>query len=211
MIIKQTGDGSNTLYRPDLNEHYHSVHGAVKESLHVFIEMGFNAIEKEVVDVFEMGFGTGLNAFLVAQSPKVVRYTTIESQPLQPSEWEQLDYAKTDEQQNLLERLHYSTWGETGNITDTFTLLKKALTFEEYQTTKQFDLIFWDAFGPRVQPELWTEDVFRKVFEMTCDGGVLVTYSAKGQVRRNLISAGFSVERLPGPPGKREMLRGRKR
>lgn len=211
LSLKQTADGSQTLYRSDLDEHYHSVHGARQESMHVFIEMGLRPLmNRSGLKIFEMGFGTGLNALLTeveTRNAKInVHYSSLELYPLGEEEFSALDYGERE----VFLYMHHSNWEESVLMREGFTLKKIHGAFGEMEVEDQFDLVYWDAFGPRVQPNLWTEDIFRKCHTLCAPGGVLVTYSAKGDVRRAMQAAGFEVERLPGPPGKREMLRATK-
>lgn len=212
--IQFTGDGSHTLFVPALNEHFHSVHGAVQESTFVFIQNGLATVtEKREINILEVGFGTGLNALLALQFAHQhqlkISFTSIEKYPLTEKEFLALNYdAVIDVSQENLKSLHQAAWNQLATITDWFTL-KKMLgdLLQVPLENKMYDCLFFDAFAPDKQPELWTEEVFCRMFESLVPGGVLTTYSAKGQVRRNMKSAGFLVERLPGPPGKREMLR----
>lgn len=216
-IIK-TADGSSSLYMPEWDENYHSKHGAIQEAYHVFIRSGLDLFTDGVeLGILEMGFGTGLNcfiSFLEAQKRDLkVNYVGLEGYPLATDLIKELNHpealnamASVQSYQHILE----SEWDVSTNISDNFMLLKKALMFEKFDEVQNFDLIYFDAFGARVQPELWTEEIFSKMYSALKPGGVLVTYSAKGSVRRALQFVGFEVERLPGPPGKREMLRGRK-
>ncbi len=217
--ITLTADGSSTIYNSSLNQHYHSTHGAVQESKHVFMKMGWNEARKNLknISILEMGFGTGLNAFLVllecfADPSLKVLYTTLEAFPLENEQIAGLNYSEQlKSQQEKFLALHNAAWEIPIVIENRFTLLKKKIKLAEFIADENtFDLIFYDAFSPEAQPELWTEEIFKKLFIVMKPGGILVTYCAKGQVRRNLIAAGFSVQRLQGPPGKREMLRGRK-
>ena len=223
--IITTEDGSNSIYNSELGEHYHSVHGAMRESKHVFIETGWKEVQnskfqiqnsRKEVSIMEIGFGTGLNAFLVGleslkdKSLKVF-YSGIEAFPLKKEEICELNYAANEMEKELFRNLHNAAWNEEAAISENFTLKKIKTTLENFSPEENsYDLIFFDAFSPEKQPELWTEEIFRKLFLSMKANGIFVTYCAKGQVRRNLQSAGFSVERLKGPPGKREMLRGRK-
>jgi tRNA U34 5-methylaminomethyl-2-thiouridine-forming methyltransferase MnmC len=211
-----TDDGSHTLYVPDLKEHYHSHFGALAESNHVFIHSGLAFAEHPTpVNLFEAGFGTGLNAFLslaFAEKMKIrIRYTAVEPEPLGPELWRRLNYPLIPGFEEFSEdflRMHEMPEGEEGRITPHFTLTKLRVTLEEAELPDgEFGLVYFDAFGPDVQPELWTEDIFRKIAKIMKLGGVLVTYSAKGSVRRALKASGFAVEKLPGPPGKREITR----
>lgn len=211
-LIK-TEDGSPTLYVPELNEHYHSIHGAITESEHIFIEAGLNTLEKDDINILEFGMGTGLNVLLSylqgKKSNKRIHYHTIELYPLNKTEYSLLsgngNWSKSESE--LLLKIHEVKWGEKISLSDKFTLYKDQANFLSYQTKGLFDLIYFDAFAPEIQAELWTEEIFLKIFNISNPGAILTTYSAKGQVRRNLKSVGFDVEKLPGPPGKREFLR----
>ena len=216
-IIK-TADGSATIYLPEWNEHYHSKHGAVQEALHVFIRTGLeHYLEKyspEKLSILEIGFGTGLNTLLTffeAEKRNInISYTGIEAYPVSAEELEALDYAAMIPEKKasaVFKKLHETPWEKRSEIYPFFDLQKEKKFFSEITATSEYDLIYFDAFGPRVQPELWSEEVFENMYKALRPGGVLVTYSAKGSVRRAMQSAGFEVERLPGPPGKREMLR----
>lgn len=214
-IIK-TEDGSTSIFLPAFNEHYHSVHGAVQESKHVFMKMGWEpvAVKQDEISILEIGFGTGLNAWLVLEEAirnpeKKIRYTSLEAYPVSQSDAAQLNF--TNEKQALFLSLHEAGWETEFSPVANFSLLKKEIRLENYQPEENsFDLVFFDAFAPRVQPELWSEAVFRKLFLAMKPGGKLVTYCSKGEVRRNMIAAGLTVEKLPGPPGKREMVRSSK-
>jgi tRNA U34 5-methylaminomethyl-2-thiouridine-forming methyltransferase MnmC len=213
-----TADGSHSLFVPALNEHYHSVHGAIQESLHVFMRMGFDEAQKhrQALRILEIGFGTGLNAWLtlLAAGNAKVHYTSLEAYPVDPQQATQLNYASHEGAQGdaaLFAQMHEAAWNEAVPLTAGFTLQKMHCTLHAFVPEPgAFDLIYFDAFAPRVQPELWTQEVFEKMYFALATGAILTTYCAKGQVRRNIQAAGFMVERLQGPPGKREMLRGRK-
>ncbi len=213
-----TNDGSTTIHLPDWNEQYHSRHGAVQEALHVFIEKGLrHKFSERPISILEVGFGTGLNCFisyLEGLSNKLnIEYTGVEAYPVAQDEIAKLNYIEAlnaEKHAEIFNRMHELSWNQEYSIAENFTLLKRKQFFHEIDDRSQYDLIYFDAFGPRVQPELWTEDLFRKMFKALKPGGYLVTYSAKGSVRRAMQSVGFEVERLDGPPGKREMLRGRK-
>ncbi|RLD32707.1 MAG: SAM-dependent methyltransferase [Bacteroidetes bacterium] len=214
-----TDDGSHTLKVEELSEHYHSTFGAVSESKHVFIEAGLQKVleaKRSDISILEIGFGTALNAFLTvlemdAQSPSI-HYYGIEAYPLEEKLWRNLNYPDilsdkgADE---LFYKLHQSEWGEACDISKGFILHKIHQKLQDYQHHgKLIDLVYFDAFGPDVQPELWTPEIFKKIADITSPGGILVTYSCKGSVRRALKEAGFVVEKIPGPKGKREMARG---
>lgn len=215
-IVEQTADGSHTLFVPELNEHYHSVNGAVQEGLHVFIDAGLKQCTKNEIFVFEVGFGTGLNALLTAryaaEHGKRIRYTSIEAFPLTEDVIAQLNYAN-DEDQELYAAMHQAEWGSEVKINSSFSLTKihgDFTCFDFSPLADQFDVIYFDAFAPDVQPDMWSQQVFDHMYQIARDGAIMTTYCAKGEVRRRMQRAGFTVERIPGPPGKREMLRARK-
>ena len=218
-IIK-TRDGSDTLFVPALNEHYHSTFGAVQESKHVFIEHGFLAVDGSIdpVSIFEVGFGTGLNALLTFFTTKArrheVHYTTIDLYPLENNVWEDLNYPSFLQEQDAREqftKIHEVPWEVPQQFNREFLLTKIKVDLRLYTPPDSvFDVVFFDAFAPDVQPDLWTKEIFEKMYGMLHPGGLLVTYSCKGEVKRNLRDAGFSIEKIPGPPGKREILRARK-
>ena len=213
-----TEDGSSSIYLPEWNESYHSKHGAIQEAYHVFIRNGLDTFEDEAgVAILEIGFGTGLNcfiAYLEAQKRKLlINYVGVEAYPVLIKESEQLNYVDklgVDEQKEIFRSIHDVSWDKMHKFDNHFTLHKRKQFFQDITDVNKFDLIFFDAFGPRVQPDLWTEEMFAKMIQALNPNGMLLTYSAKGSVRRAMIEVGFTVERLPGPPGKREMLRARK-
>lgn len=215
-VIKNTGDGSLTLFLPEMNEQYHSLNGALTESNHVFIDKGFNFHSSKEPVVFEVGFGTGLNCLLTAHQAQLQQrptfYISIEKFPLNHQLIKKLDYGRLiyENGSRLYEKIHACEWEIPVKISPWFTLLKlnSDFTSEKWLLPKKCDVVYFDAFGPDKQPEMWTGEIFVRLYENCSDGGVLVTYSAKGEVRRRLINAGFHVDRLPGPPGKMEMLRG---
>ncbi len=214
--IYSNTDGSKTLLNQNLNETYHSRHGAIAESMHVFIEKGLqsDAIKaKQEITIFEMGFGTGLNAILTLQhqaSPQVINYHAVETFPLDFALVKQLNYMAncTDEIIHNYTQMHQLTWEQNLAIAANFKLLKQQADLCTLQLeANSIDLVYFDAFAPDKQPELWTAAIFKKLYEAMKPASVLVTYSAKGDVRRNLMAAGFEVEKLEGPPYKRHMLR----
>ncbi|MBT8312087.1 MAG: tRNA (5-methylaminomethyl-2-thiouridine)(34)-methyltransferase MnmD [Flavobacteriaceae bacterium] len=216
--IIETADGSKTILIEDWQEQYHSIHGAVQEAYHVFIKQGLYAVEKQEIAILEMGFGTGLNALITyLESKKTqlkIRYYGIEAYPVSQEELAQLNYAamlKTPGLEDVFKQMHDYPWEEARDLVSNFSLHKKRMNFQDVSESEQYDLIYFDAFGPRVQPELWTLELFQKMYTALLPGGILVTYSAKGSVRRAMEQCGFQVERLAGPPGKREMLRAIKR
>lgn len=208
-----TGDGSHSLRHTGLNETYHSRHGALQESLHVFIRNGLDyfcrtSLSKDV-SILEVGFGTGLNALLAWQYARehniAVHYTTLEPFPLERSTWSKLNYGDRDPERFAM--IHEAVWESEVTLEPAFTLLKRNTSLQEVRLTHPYDIIFFDAFAPSVQPELWTADMLKKVRETLRAGGVFVTYSAKGQLKRDLLALGLTVEVLPGAPGKKEMVR----
>jgi len=210
-----TSDGSTTIHLPDWNEQYHSKHGAIQEAYHVFIKNGLEFFSKSSISILEIGFGTGLNAFITfleAQKKRLsINYVGVEAYPVSTNEIEKLNYVEELQSLNFkstFERMHECPWEEEVMIFDDFTLSKRNQFFHKIEDEHCYDLIYFDAFGARVQPDLWTEEIFAKMFSALKEKGILVTYSAKGSVRRAMQAVGFAVERLPGPPGKREMLRG---
>ena len=215
-----TEDGSNTLFVSDLDEYYHSVYGAVQESRYVYIDAGLKLIggEFQHIQILEIGFGTGLNALLtlleIKDSQLIVDYDSIEAYPLKEAIWSRLNYPDFFDDplvSALFTKMHSTDWGQRIQLDKKFTLQKIHAKLEDMMVSEsKYHLVYFDAFSPDVQPELWTTEIFRNIYGMMQTSGVLVTYSAKGAVRRAMESAGFKVERLPGPPGKREMLRGKK-
>lgn len=216
--IRQTKDGSNTLFVPELNEHYHSVHGALQESQHVFIKHGLEHVlsSKKDIKILEVGFGTGLNAILTypfALAKKAfIQYDTLEKFPLEQEVVNQLQFDKVilnPELHDVYLKMHAAPWNEPVDLIPYFSLQKMHETLEEYVAPQSYyDLVYFDAFAPEKQPELWSEEMFVKLYNAIRPGGILVTYCAKGSFKRSLKAAGFEVEALPGPPGKREMTRG---
>lgn len=213
-----TADGSSTIYIPEWDEQYHSKHGAIQEAYHVFIKHGlhyffnFNKID---LSILEIGFGTGLNTFItLLEAHKInanINYFGVEAYPVSLDEIGQLNYvaelSKQGDGKVFFEKMHKISWNEKHLISNNLSLTKQNCLFHEIDDVNKHDLIYFDAFGARVQPELWTEVIFEKMYKALKSKGVLVTYSAKGSVRRAMQAVGFTVERLPGPPGKREMLR----
>ncbi|MDO9152815.1 MAG: tRNA (5-methylaminomethyl-2-thiouridine)(34)-methyltransferase MnmD [Paludibacter sp.] len=208
-----TADGSHTLFVPLLNECYHSTNGAKQESQHIFIDAGLKQCLKQEICVLEIGFGTGLNAFLTMveahKSKKTVHYTTLEYFPVEIEKALQLNFKDgySPELKNAFIRLHSSEWNCKTQILPYFCLDKLHVDFTQYPLTEKYDVVFFDAFSPEKQAEMWTDKQFYKVFKHCNPQAILTTYCAKGSVRRAMQEAGFVVERLPGPPGKREILR----
>jgi len=217
--IITTGDGSKTIHIPALNENYHSSHGAVQEAKHVFLKHGLELfLGKPDMHILEVGFGTGLNTILTLEaashSDTHVYYDGLEAFPITTEEMLALEYENllpSDFVKNQYTEIHATPWDNPQTITPTFTLTKIHETLQKQNfTSNTYDLIYFDAFGPRVQEAMWTPEIFQKLYNSLKTGGYLVTYCAKGQVKRDLKSVGFIVETLPGPPGKREMTRGKK-
>ena len=217
MKLKQTADGSFTLYVPELDEHYHSVKGALTESQHIFIDMGLKHSTVIEPRILEIGLGTGLNCFLTLmtaeETQRKVHYTGIERFPLDIKTISQLDYpsiiGKGHEEDYLA--IHQAPWQEDAVLSPWFTLHKIEGDFTHYTFNKGYDIIYFDAFAPEKQPEMWEQSLFDSLYHVLNEGGILTTYCAKGVVRRMLQAAGFVVERLAGPPGgKREILRATK-
>ena len=215
--IRITADGSKTLYLPDIDESYHSKNGAIQESNHVFIINGLNELKnRDSVSIFEMGFGTGLNALLTANwsdcNKLNIDYTAIEAFPISPNLCMMLDYTSIikNEKKIIYEEIINAKWGQRIELTKYFKLKKIELKIEDFSSEKKFDLIYFDAFGPKVQNEMWEFNVLNKMYDFLKPNGILVTYCAQGQFKRNLKQLGFIVETLPGPPGKREMTRATK-
>jgi tRNA U34 5-methylaminomethyl-2-thiouridine-forming methyltransferase MnmC len=217
-----TSDGSTTIHLPDWNEQYHSKHGAIQEAYHVFIKSGFDLFcdfeqqenSQESISILEIGFGTGLNAFITfleaIKQYKKIDYVGVEAYPVLENEIQKLNYVselKAAAQQAIFDKMHAVSWDTKHRISDGFLLTKRKQFFEAIEDENKFDLVYFDAFGATNQPELWTETIFLKMYNALKSNGILVTYAAKGSVRRAMLAVGFKVERLPGPPGKREMLR----
>jgi tRNA U34 5-methylaminomethyl-2-thiouridine-forming methyltransferase MnmC len=210
-----TKDGSHSLFAPRFNQHYHSLHGSLLESSHIYLGLGLHPLlsgpSTEPIRVFEMGLGTGLNALLTWQRaeevPKAVHYVAVEAFPIPDDQSQQLNYEVLTGHPGL-DRIHRTGWGKTLQLSPFFELTKYQITLQDYiHQGEGFDVIYYDAFSPHAQPELWTEEVFSKVASFTRPGGVLVTYCTKGDVKRALRGAGFKVKKHPGPWGKRDVLR----
>lgn len=217
-----TKDGSHSVAVPEWKASYHSLYGALNESLHVYIESGLKYWFNQHVTanrcvIFEMGFGTGLNTLLTIIEAKNLQcnvlYETVEAFPLEDSITQQLNYCKSLAQESwqpVFESLHSVEWNKVQQITDFFSFKKIHAALADYTPTEPINIIFYDAFAPAAQPELWTKEVFEPLLHILAPDGMLVTYCSKGDVRRALLAAGFSVDKIPGPPGKREMIRARK-
>ena len=215
--IIQTLDGSTTIHIADWEECYHSKHGAIQEAQHVFIKNGLSLFQNQKITILEIGFGTGLNAFITLLEAKkmqqTIDYVGVEAYPISADEVLNMNYvAELDamKESAIFNKMHESDWGEKIVLNDDFVLTKRKQFFEEIDDVNKFDLIYFDAFGYRLQPELWSTAIFDKMYKSLKMNGVLVTYAARGIVKRNMIEVGFKVEKLEGPPGKREMFRARK-
>jgi tRNA U34 5-methylaminomethyl-2-thiouridine-forming methyltransferase MnmC len=213
-----TKDGSHTIAVPEMNVTYHSHHGAIQESMHVNINAGLKYLSDTLrvtdICIFEMGFGTGLNALLTLMEAEknqlTIHYTTIELFPLQENEIILLNYCEQLHRKDLepvFQQLHQCDWEKDISITSFFTLKKVRIDLINLSTYQPVNLIYYDAFAPSAQPELWTKEIFEKLYQMLLPGGILVTYCSKSDVRRAMQAAGFIVEKIPGPRGKREMVR----
>jgi tRNA U34 5-methylaminomethyl-2-thiouridine-forming methyltransferase MnmC len=211
--IINTEDGSHTIYVTELNEHYHSVHGAVQESTFIFLNNGLDECKADPLSILEIGFGTGLNALLTAMRCKtgdrIIHYTSIEKYPLKDVIINALNHYKFvgEEGKKLFHLIHSSPWNQSIEIFKNFYLEKIENDFTKIHLQGKYDLIYFDAFGPDKQPEMWTKELFSGIAAATNKDGILVTYSAKGEVKRSLKACGFDVALLPGPPGKRQMIR----
>tara|TARA_R110001583_G_scaffold55764_2_gene169028 strand:- start:13199 stop:13861 length:663 start_codon:yes stop_codon:yes gene_type:complete len=216
--IITTGDGSKTIQILDWQEQYHSKHGAIQEAYHVFIDSGLDLFKNAALHILEIGFGTGLNAFITLMESEKrnlnITYTGVEAYPVSVEELRQLNYLEELDavsRKNEFDLMHESPWQEDVEISSEFILRKEQKDFKDIKIIETVDLIYFDAFGARVQPELWTVEIFEIMHKAMKSEAYLVTYAAKGSVRRAMLEVGFLVERLPGPPGKREMLRARKK
>ena len=209
-----TDDGSSTIYIPEMDENYHSSHGAIQEAKHVFLKNGLETVSQKEVSIFEMGLGTGLNALLTAQysmqNDVKIKYHGIEAFPVEKAMVDALNYVEKIDPDlaTVFSKMHQCDWGSTEAITDCFSLLKTHQKIEDFiPEAGTIDMVYFDAFGPRAQIEMWEISVLSKMYTMLKPNGILVTYCARGQFKRDLKALGFEVESLPGPPGKREMTR----
>lgn len=214
--IETTADGSHTFYLPEMDEHFHSIHGAVQESKHVFIQNGLKKCSSSEINVLEVGFGTGLNAFLTLlhREEKTIRYFSLEKYPLTKEEYSRLNYAQnySAESRSVFLQLHEAEWEKEVAIVPGFSLTKlnRDLVTADLSDLPLVGLVYFDAFAPGKQPEMWTAEVLQKIASLCTTGAIFTTYCAKGEVRRSLEKIGFQMQRLPGPPGKNQMLCGEK-
>lgn len=209
--IQKTKDGSHTLFVEAINETYHSSHGAIQEAKHVFIKNGISLITKTDISVLEVGFGTGLNAILTSQFSinytKKIKYVGLETVPLELELINNLNYVteNTELSKSDFLKIHHCEWEKEETIHSNFSLTKKKVEVQNFVGEYNFDIIFYDAFGPRAQNEMWDKSIFHNLFSLLNPNGILVTYCAMGQFKRDLKEIGFRVECVAGPPGKREM------
>ena len=206
--IVKTGDKSLTVFNSTINEHYHSIYGAIEESKHVFIKSGFNFFSEKQLNILEIGFGTGLNLILTYEesvfSKVKVYYDAVELYPLDIEIVKKLNYS---ENIKIFHNIHKLPWNEENQICEYFTFCKFHDDFVTFKLNKRYDLVYFDAFSPEKQSELWSKEIFEKIYNNMNFGGILVTYSSKGIVKRALRDSGFYVNRLKGPSGKRHILR----
>ncbi len=212
--IIQTQDGSTTIYLPEWKESYHSKNGAIQEAYHVFIKHGLSLFQGKSVSILEIGFGTGLNTFITYLEAKkvlqIIDYVGVEAYPVDLEEALQMNYVEelnAQSESSVFEMMHKVSWDNTHAIDANFSLLKRKMFFQDIEDENRYNLIYFDAFGYRVQPELWSLELFKKMYQSMKPNGVLVTYACRTSIKKAMIESGFTVEKLPGAPGKREMLR----
>ena len=214
--IIHTKDGSTTIHLPEWEESYHSKHGAIQEAYHVFIKNGLSLFDSRPITILEIGFGTGLNSFITYLESKknnqAIDYVGVEAYPVLIDEAMQMNYPNEIDanEHPIYKQMHQCNWEQENTLSDIFTLTKRKQFFQDIQDEAAFDLIYFDAFGFRVQPELWSEEIFADMYKALKPKGVLVTYACRTSIKNAMLSAGFSVEKLQGAPGKREMLRATK-
>lgn len=212
-----TADGSTTIRIPDWNENYHSSHGAIQEAKHVFIANGLDLFKNQAeISILEIGFGTGLNAFITfleTLNKEKVNYVGVEAYPISADEALQMNYVnelQAQEYTSIFSKMHSCDWEKEILIASHFNFTKRQQLFQDIEDKNQYNLIYFDAFGFPLQPELWSELIFKKMFDALLPNGVLVTYACRTSIKNAMIAAGFTIEKLPGAPGKREMLRATK-
>ena len=215
--IITTDDGSVTIYLPEMQETYHSKFGAIQEANHVFIQNGLHLKQNQPTAILEIGFGTGLNAFITflesASTNQVIDYTGVEAYPVAPEHSAMLNYVtqmNASQHLDTFNLMHSSPWNAAIYLNDNFTLTKRRQFFEDVDDVDKYDLIYFDAFGYPSQPHLWSEAIFSKMYAALKPEGILVTYACRSIIKNNMKAAGFTTTKLPGPPGKREMLRAMK-
>ena len=212
-----TDDGSTTIRIPEWDENYHSTHGAIQEAKHVFIKNGLDLFQnQDAISILEIGFGTGLNAFITfleTINKEKVNYVGVEAYPISQEEIAQMNYVSeldSEMYQEIFDKMHSCDWEKQETISENFHLTKRKQFFQDIEDKNQFDLIYFDAFGFPLQPELWSEVIFKKMYDALLPKGTLVTYACRSSIKNAMLSVGFSIEKLPGAPGKREMLRATK-
>jgi tRNA U34 5-methylaminomethyl-2-thiouridine-forming methyltransferase MnmC len=212
-----TDDGSTTIRIPEWDENYHSTHGAIQEAKHVFIKNGLDLFQnQDAISILEIGFGTGLNAFITfleTINKEKVNYVGVEAYPISQEEIAQMNYVSqldSEMYKVIFDKMHSCVWENQQTISENFLLTKRKQFFQDIEDKNQFDLIYFDAFGFPLQPELWSEAIFKKMFDALLPKGTLVTYACRSSIKNAMLSVGFSIEKLPGAPGKREMLRATK-
>ncbi|MCW1148940.1 tRNA (5-methylaminomethyl-2-thiouridine)(34)-methyltransferase MnmD [Flavobacterium lacisediminis] len=212
-----TDDGSTTIRIPEWDENYHSTHGAIQEAKHVFIKNGLDLFQnQDSISILEIGFGTGLNAFITfleTINKEKVNYVGVEAYPISQEEIAQMNYVSeldSEMYQEIFDKMHSCDWEKQETISENFHLTKRKQFFQDIEDKNQFDLIYFDAFGFPLQPELWSEVIFKKMYDALLSKGTLVTYACRSSIKNAMLSVGFSIEKLPGAPGKREMLRATK-
>lgn len=216
--ILTTQDGSTTIHLPDWDESYHSKHGAIQEAYHVFIKSGLSLFEGKSVSILEIGFGTGLNAFITfletEKANQKIEYVGVEAYPVAIDEALQMNYVSelnALDKMQIFKTMHQSSWNEQHSISKNFALTKREQFFQDISDSNKFDLIYFDAFGFKVQPELWSFEIFQKMTTALKTDGVLVTYACRSTIKKAMLDCGLVVEKLTGAPGKREMLRATKK
>lgn len=213
-----TDDGSTTIRIPEWDENYHSTHGAIQEAKHVFIKNGLDLFHnQDSISILEIGFGTGLNAFITfleTLNKEKVNYVGVEAYPISTEEVLQMNYVselQATDFKPIFETMHNCSWEIENQMKTNFYLTKRKQFFQDIEDKNNYDLIYFDAFGFPLQPELWSEVIFEKMYEALLPNGVLVTYACRTAIKNAMLTAGFSIEKLPGAPGKREMLRATKK
>lgn len=210
----KTEDNSFTLYSEEYKQHYHSIHGAYTESMHIFIDLGLKSVDKDEISVLEVGFGTGLNAVLTYEENIIRRknifYHGIDVNPVSKEIFQQLEFERLVSDKNTNFSPFYDNWNIEVNVDEKFVLFKQVVDLQLLTTERKYDIVYFDAFSPESQPEMWSVEAFKKLSTLLLTGGILVTYCSKGLVKENLRNSGFIVKRFPGPPGKRHVLRATK-
>jgi tRNA U34 5-methylaminomethyl-2-thiouridine-forming methyltransferase MnmC len=212
-----TDDGSTTIRIPEWDENYHSTHGAIQEAKHVFIKNGLDLFQnQDSISILEIGFGTGLNAFITfleTVNKEKVNYVGVEAYPISQEEIAQMNYVselQATQYKEVFSTMHSCSWEQNQFISNNFHLTKRQQFFQDIEDKNKYDLIYFDAFGFPLQPELWSEVIFKKMYDALLPKGTLVTYACRSTIKNAMLSVGFSIEKLPGAPGKREMLRATK-